>query len=72
MFIVFVPTKEGEHVVVRGGTPKKPEFIHEKLCILTCLNFNHLRSTLHLMQYTYQHFFPLLKTVFEHVHFDAL
>ena len=33
--------------------PKKLESIYKKLCILTCLNFNNLQSTLHLMQYTY-------------------
>ena len=31
--------------------------------ILTCLNFNHLQSTLHLMKYSYRDFFALLKTV---------
>ena len=39
--------------------------------ILTCLNFSHLQSTLHLMQYTAERFFSLLKTVFELVDFDA-
>ena len=34
--------------------------IHKKLYFfLMCLNFSHIRSTLHLMEYTY-HFFPLL------------
>ena len=39
--------------------------------IVTCLNFSHLQSPLHLMQYTYRDFFPLFKTVFELVDFDA-
>ena len=39
--------------------------------ILTCLNFIHLQSTVHLIQYTYQDIFSLLKTVFKLVNFDA-
>ena len=39
--------------------------------IRTCLNFSHLQNTLHLMQYTYQDPFPLLKRDFELVDFDA-
>ena len=49
------------------------QFICKKKCvfILTCLNFSHLQSILHLMQYTFWDFFPLLKTVFELIDFDA-
>ena len=37
------------------GDPKKLEFIYKNyVFILTCLNFSHLQSTLHLMQYSYQ------------------
>ena len=36
-----------------------------------CLNFSHFESTLRLMQFTYQDFFSLPKTVFELVNFDA-
>ena len=39
--------------------------------MLTCLNSSHLERTRHLMQYTYQDVFLLLKTVFELVNFDA-
>ena len=37
------------------GDPK-PQNLFIKYCvfILTCLNFSHLQSTLHFMQYTYQ------------------
>ena len=37
------------------GNPSKPEFIYKNLYILTCLNFSHLQSALHLMQCTYWH-----------------
>ena len=39
--------------------PKIPKNLFIKNCvfILTCLNFSHLQSTLHLMQYTYQDVF---------------
>ena len=38
-----------------GGPPKTWNlFIKNCVCILTCLNFSHLQSTLCLMQYTYQ------------------
>ena len=40
-----------------AGTPKYPDFIKNCVFILTCLNFSHLQSTLHLMQYTYQDIF---------------
>ena len=54
------------------GNPPKLEFIHKKLLfILRCLNFNHLQSTLHLMQYTYLDVFSLLQPVFELIDFDA-
>ena len=36
-----------------------------------CLKLGHLQSTLHLMQYTYQDIFALLRTVSELVDFDA-
>ena len=59
------------HRYIQGG-PKNLEFIYNNVGILTCLNFSHLQSTVHLMQYTYQDvFFLLLKTVFELVNFDA-
>ena len=35
-----------------GWTSKKLELVYKILCI-TCLNFIHLQSTLHLIQYTY-------------------
>ena len=43
------------------GTQIWNVFIKNCVLILTCLNFSQLRSTLHLMQYTYWDFFPLLK-----------
>ena len=45
--------KEG--VNISWGGPPKMECIYKTNCgfILTCLNFSHLQSTLHLMQYTY-------------------
>ena len=55
--------------------PPSPQNLSIKSCvfILIYLNFRHLQSTLHLMQYTYiEMSFPLLKTVFELVDFDAL
>ena len=39
------------------GTQKWNLFIKSCVFILTCLNFSHLRGTLHLMQYTYQDVF---------------
>ena len=40
------------------GDPKKPEFIYKNcVFILTCLNFSHLQSALHLMHYTYRDIF---------------
>ena len=50
---------------------KQNLFIKNCLFILTCLNVSHLQSTLHLMQYTYQDLFPLLKTILELIDFDA-
>ena len=42
-----------------GRIPKYQNlFIKNSVFILTCLNFSHLQSTLHLMQYTYRGFFP--------------
>ena len=51
--------------VLYVGDPPKPEFIY-KYCvfILTCLNFSHLQSTLHLMQYTYQDVFSTASNSF--------
>ena len=41
---------------ITGGKPKKLRIylLKNYVCVLTCLNFSHLQSTLHLMQYTYQ------------------
>ena len=49
------------------GGPQKPRIYLLKNCvfILTRLNFSHLQSSLHLMQYTYRDVFLLLKTAFE-------
>ena len=45
--------------MIWGGTPPNWQvFIKDCIFILICLNFSHLQSTLHLMQYTYlRHFF---------------
>ena len=40
---------------------KRNLFIKNCVFILTCLNFSHLRSTLHLMQYTYGDIFSTAK-----------
>ena len=55
------------------GCPSKQKNLYMKNCviILTCLDFSHLQSTLHLIQYTYQDIFPLLKTVFELINYDV-
>ena len=47
-------------VVLCEKGPKRttPEFI------LTCLNFSHLQSTLHLVQYTYQDIFSTAQSTF--------
>ena len=46
-------------------TPKKPELIFKKrVFILTCLNFSHLQSILHLMQYTYVDIFSTTQNSF--------
>ena len=49
------------------GWPPKNRNLFIKICvfILTRLNFSHLQSTLHLMQYSHWDVFPLLKTVFK-------
>ena len=58
------------HICERG--PKNQNlFIKNFIFILTYLNFSHLQTTLHLIQCTYQYFFPPLKIVFELVDFDA-
>ena len=55
------------------GKQNTPGFVIKAcVCILRCVNFSHLQSTLHLMKYTYQDFLPLPKTVFELINFDAL
>ena len=47
------------------GDPKAPEFICKNcVFILTCLNFSHLQSTLHLMQYTYRNIFSSAQNCF--------
>ena len=52
--------------------PETLELLNEKLCIiLTCLNFSHPQSTLHLMQYTYQDIFSTAQTAFELINFNA-
>ena len=45
--------------ILQEGIPKHWNlFIKNCVFILTCLNFSHLQSTLHLMQYTYRDIFP--------------
>ena len=39
-------------------------FIKKCVFILTCLNFSHLQSTLHLMHYTYQDVFSTAQNSF--------
>ena len=56
---------------MRAHPPKWNLFIKNCAFILTCLNFSHLQSMLHLMQYTHQNFFPLLETVFKLFSFVA-
>ena len=46
-------------------------FIKDYVFILTCVNFNHIHSALHVMQYTSQDVFPVLKTVFQLIDFDV-
>ena len=51
--------------IIWGGAPQKPpEFIKNFVCILTCLSFTHLQSTLHLMQYTFQDVFSTAQNSF--------
>ena len=46
---------ECDAVKTTRGDPKPQKFINKNcLFILTCFNFSHLQSTLHLMQYTYR------------------
>ena len=54
--VEYVP---GYCVPTTQGGSKKPWNLFIKNCvfILTCLNFSHLQSTLHLMRCTYQGFF---------------
>ena len=53
---------------------QNPQNLFTKNCvfILTCLNFSHLQSTLHLMQSTYWNIFPLLKIVLNSLIFMPL
>ena len=51
-------------VCVYWGGTKKTQSIYKKLCILTCLNFSHLQSTLYLMQFTYQDVFSTAQNSF--------
>ena len=52
-------------ITYEGGYTKKTELIYKKcVFILTCLNFSHLQSTLHLMQYTYWDFFSTAQNSF--------
>ena len=61
-----------EKKYTRGTQKTQNLFIKNCVVILTCLNSSHLQSTLPMMQYTYRDFFfPLLKTIFELVDFDA-
>ena len=55
----------------RGGPKTQNSFIKNYVIILTCLNFSHLQSTLHLIQYTYEGVFSTAQKVFELVNFDA-
>ena len=54
-------------ICVYEGGPKNPEFIYLKnyVFILTCLNFSHLQSTLHLMQYTSRDVFSTVRKVLD-------
>ena len=55
------------------GRPKVTRNLVMKNCVFipACLNFRHLQSTLHLMQYTHGDSFPVLNTVFELIGFDT-
>ena len=60
-------------IPVYGAKNTQNLFIKNCVFILMCLNLSHLQSTLpfeakHLLRY----FFPLLKTVFELIDFDAI
>ena len=70
--IFILATITLKNLYLLGETPKTWNlFIKNCVFILTYLNFSHLQTTLHLMKYTYLDFFPLLKTVFELIDFDA-
>ena len=61
--LCLVKDAKTEKEYIWGGT-QKMEFIYKNcVFILTCLNFSHLQSTLHVMQYTYRDVFLVLKTV---------
>ena len=54
----------GKCFIFKEGTQNEMYLtIKDCVFILKCLNFSHLQSTLHLMQYTYWDIFQLLKTV---------
>ena len=53
--------------------PQNPQnvFIKDCVFVVTCLNFSHPQSTLHLMQYIYRDIFSTAQNSFELVYFDA-
>ena len=52
------------NTIYEGEPPKTQNlFITNCVFILTHLNFSHSQSMLHLMQYTYEDLFAVLKTV---------
>ena len=59
-------TNEFKTVLTYKGVPPKTQNLFIKTCvfILTCLNFSHLQSTLHLMQYTYGDIFSTAQNSF--------
>ena len=64
---------KGQFTVINEGGPQKLEFTYKNyVFILTCLNFSYLQSTLHLMEYTYQDIFPLLKSFWTHQYWCLL
>ena len=51
--------------ILQEGIPKHWNlFIKNCVFVLTCLNFSHLQSTLHLMQYTYRNIFSTAQNSF--------
>ena len=54
------------------GISQTQELIYNNcVFILTCLNFSHLQSTLHLMQHTYWDILSTVQNSFELIDFDA-